>query len=198
YCPESRTRETGGIRLDLLRGGCEPFPEPAKQFGLRLEAILVEVVAGAPAGAEHEVPLEQSMLEQQSAERVECHRRLRHANASAAVARINSRSGDPGSSVVDEPSENPTATLSASLDEPRRRSSRTAAPARTASHSSLRIDDIRLAAPLFRRLRFVQPREARAQVVHHERGDDGLARGRDGYPTTRPHGVDRPGRPRHL
>src|SRR5262249_22839058 len=191
-------RETGGIRLDLLRGGCEPLPELAEQFGLRLESVLVEVVAGAPAGAEHEVALEQRMLEQQRAERVKRHRRLRQTNASAAVARINSRSGDPGSSVVDEPSENPTATVSASPDEPRRRSSKTVAPASTASQSSLRIDDVRLTAPLLRRLRFGQPREARAQVVDDERGDDGLAGGRDGHPAARPPGVDRPGRPRHL
>src|SRR5688572_8439807 len=52
---ERRSGEAHGGRLELAHRGREPLAQRAEELGLRLEAVLVQVPAGAPARAEQEV-----------------------------------------------------------------------------------------------------------------------------------------------
>src|SRR6478672_13864716 len=68
YGAQLRPREPDGLGLELSHGASDPLPQRAEQVRPGLEAILVEVVAGAPARAEHEIPLEVGVLAQRGAE----------------------------------------------------------------------------------------------------------------------------------
>src|SRR5205085_5754212 len=57
-----------GFRFVLGHDAREPLSERPEQLGTGLEAVLVEVVAGAPARAEDEVALEVGVLAQRGAE----------------------------------------------------------------------------------------------------------------------------------
>ena len=67
---ERRAGEADGVGLELAGRRREPLAERAEQLRLRLEAVLVEVVARAAAGAEDEVALEQRVLAELRAELV--------------------------------------------------------------------------------------------------------------------------------
>ena len=96
---ESRTGESDRVRFDLARHLGQPFPEGAEEVGARLEPILVQVPGRAFARPEQEVSLEECVLHEEAPELVG------HAVvASAAICSNRSSSGDPASSVTDEPS----------------------------------------------------------------------------------------------
>src|SRR5256886_8012940 len=72
YRAQLGPREPDGLGLVLGHGPGDPLPQRAKQVRPGFEAVLVEVVAGAPARAEHEIPLEVGVLAQRSAELAVC------------------------------------------------------------------------------------------------------------------------------
>src|SRR5437588_7249089 len=59
---ELRSREPRGLRLELRDGAGDPIAQSREQVRPGLEAVLVEVVARAPARAKEEVPFEQGVL----------------------------------------------------------------------------------------------------------------------------------------
>ena len=62
--PSSGPARRAALGLQLGHRGGEPRAERLEQVGNGLEAVLVEVVRGALAGAKHEVALEVGMLAQ--------------------------------------------------------------------------------------------------------------------------------------
>ena len=86
--------------LDLPGSVREPHTELPQQLRLGLEAVLVEVVGRAPAGAEDEVAFEQRVLDEEA----DLEDAVIRADASVAASTRSSRSGEPGSSDTVEPS----------------------------------------------------------------------------------------------
>src|SRR6266566_1989176 len=66
--PELGPGQAIGFRLVLCDCVCEPFAQGAEQIRARLEAVLVQVVAGALPGAEQEVALQVRVLLERAAE----------------------------------------------------------------------------------------------------------------------------------
>src|SRR5512132_575767 len=96
YGAQLRPREPDGLGLELSHGPSDPLPQRAEQVRPGLKAILVEVVAGAPARAEHEIPLEVGVLAQRGAELGVCQLSLQARGsggraAAAAQPRLASR-----------------------------------------------------------------------------------------------------------
>src|SRR5690348_4560117 len=85
--------------------------ERAEQVGAGLEAVLVEVVARAPARAQHEVALEVRVLAQRGAELVAIHPRAA-TRSSRAGESSRSASGAPLPTVTNEPSSKYSSTRS--------------------------------------------------------------------------------------
>src|SRR5262249_51033274 len=96
---ERGPRKPDGIWLNVLHDGGEALSELPQQFRLRLEAVLVEVVARALAGAEHEIAFEQRVLDEQLTERVDGGGRAHGASASCAAATSASCSNEAGATV---------------------------------------------------------------------------------------------------
>src|SRR5579864_1389982 len=96
----SEARRDRGV-LDNLGG--DPLAECAQEVGPRLEAVLVEVVPGAPARTQDEIALEIGVLEKRGAKLL-----VRHARAAASAARAivsaSTDSGEPSTSVSIVPS----------------------------------------------------------------------------------------------
>src|SRR5215208_1861546 len=92
------------IRLGLAYPCPYPASELAEQLRPRLEAVLVEVIARAAAGAEHEVALEQRVAANRLAELVVGHARPVAAIALPARASMRRACGVPRSSDSIEPS----------------------------------------------------------------------------------------------
>src|SRR5262249_27327909 len=63
-----RPGEPNGCRLVLSYGLGDPVAQRPEQVGPRLEAVLVQVVTGAPARTEHEVSLQVGVLAQRGTE----------------------------------------------------------------------------------------------------------------------------------
>ncbi len=82
----------------------DPLADRAEQVGPRLEAVLVEVVAGALPGAEDEVALEVRVLDERARERIV----LAHLRAAASACRASgssrSASGEPSTNETIDPS----------------------------------------------------------------------------------------------
>ena len=83
--PEGRPGKPDGTRLHLLHGGRETLSELPEELRLRLEAVLVEVVGRALARAQDEVALEQGVLDEQLAERIDGRPGAHGASASSAA-----------------------------------------------------------------------------------------------------------------
>ena len=97
--PRAGPASLTSVRLDLARHLGQPLSESAEEVGACLEPILVQVPGRAFARPEQEVTLEECVLYEEAPELV------RHlAVASAAICSSRSSSGDPASSVTDEPS----------------------------------------------------------------------------------------------
>ncbi len=79
---ELRPGDLRRVRLVLAHLGRQTLAERAQQLGLRLEAVLVEVVARAPAAPEDEVALEVRMLLQRASQL-----RVRHGRSLRGVHR---------------------------------------------------------------------------------------------------------------
>jgi hypothetical protein len=102
-CTELGAREERRLGLDLLDSGGDPRPELAKDLGTRLEAVLVEVVAGAPARTEDEVALEVGNLPDRL-DQLAVVQEPAAARTSRASGRIRSASAVPSTSDTIDPS----------------------------------------------------------------------------------------------
>ena len=97
--------EARRVRSVLAHGRRDALAERAQQLGPRLEAVLVEVVAGALAGAQEEVALEICVLDERRGERsVAFTGARRRATSRARRAASFSASGEPSTNETIEPS----------------------------------------------------------------------------------------------
>src|SRR5579862_134301 len=95
--------EPNGIGRVLADDGGDALAERAQQIGPGLEAVLVEVVLRALAGAEDEVALEIGVLDERAAQLGVLHRRAA-ASASRAIGSTASASSEPSTYVIIVPS----------------------------------------------------------------------------------------------
>src|ERR671935_528280 len=100
---ELRAGEERRVRLVLAHGVGDPPPERAQEVRPRLEAVLVQVVAGAAARAQDEVALEVRRLPERAGELRVAHVRAAR-SASRPSASSRSDSGEPSGSETIEPS----------------------------------------------------------------------------------------------
>ena len=99
--PSSGPASLVGFRLVLPHGVGDRAAERGEQVGARLEAVLVEVVLRAAAGAKDEVAFEVGRVAERAGELVPRHD---VASRSCAIGRRRSASGDPSVKECIEPS----------------------------------------------------------------------------------------------
>src|SRR5512146_1996043 len=100
---ELRRGQAHGVRLVLGDDLRDPLAERLQQLRPGLEAVLVEVVLGAAARAEHEVALQERVLADPVAKGGVLHARTR-SSTSCASGSSRSASGEPSASESIEPS----------------------------------------------------------------------------------------------